>query len=78
MVGLPGKIQDFLTSNSIPMSKEAQAFVTNQTTVTYKLLSNLAAQQSPSKGIDELKMEDIQKFMGEQFNPKKFVVKERY
>ena len=55
-------------------------FLTNQTTVTYmyKLLSNLAAQQSPPKGINELIMEDIQKFMGEQFDPKRFVVMERY
>ena len=53
-------------------------FLTNQTTVTYKLLSNLAAQQSPAKGIDDLSMDDIQEFMGEQFDPRGFVVRERY
>ena len=64
-----------LNANSIPKEKEAQVFLTNQTTVTYKLLSNLDAQQSPPIGINELRMEDIQKFMGEQFNPKRFVVR---
>ena len=53
-------------------------FLTNQTTVTYKLLSNLAAQQSPSKGTSDLSMDDIWKLIGEQFDPRRFVVRERY
>ena len=72
------KFRTFLTANSIHKEKEAQVFLTNQTTVTYKLLSNLAAQQSSAKGINNLSMEDIQKFMGEQFDPRRFVVKGRY
>ena len=47
-----------------------------KTTVTYKLLSHLDALQSPPKGINELKLEDIQKFMGEQFDPKQFVLRD--
>ena len=59
----------FLTENSSPKEKEAQLFLNNQTTVTYKLhvLSNLAAQQSPPERINELRMDDIQKFVREQF-----------
>ena len=73
------RFRTFLTANSIPKEKEAQVFLTNQTTVTYKLLlSNLAAQQSPAKGNSNLSIDDIQKFMGEQFHPRKFVVSERY
>ena len=54
--------------------------LTNQTKVTYKLhlLSNLAAQQSPAKGINVMSKDDIQKFMGERFDPRRFVVRERY
>ena len=72
------RFRTFLTANSIPKEKEAELFITNKTTVTYKLHSNLAAQQSPSKGINDLSMDDIQKFMGKQFDPRRFVVRERY
>ena len=41
------------------------------------MLSNLAAQQQPVKSIHELTMNDIQTFMAEQFDPKRFVVRER-
>ena len=68
----------FLTAISVPKKKEAHVFLTNQTTVTYKLLSNLSAQQSLPKGIIQLRMEDIQKLTGKQFDPKRFVVRERY
>ena len=44
----------------------------------YKMLSNLAAQQQPVKSIHELTMNDIQTFMAEQFDPKRFVVRERF
>ena len=72
------RFRTFLTANSVPKVKEAQVFLTNQSKVTYKLLGNLAAQQSTSKSINELKMDDIQKFMREQLDPKRFVVRERY
>ena len=35
------------------------------------------AQQSPTKGINDLSMDDIQRFMGEQFYPRRFVTRER-
>ena len=62
-------------ANSIPKEKEAQVFLTNQSTVTYELLNNLAAQLSTTKGINEIKIDDIQKFMGQQFDPKWFIVR---
>ena len=73
----PETFKTFLTVNSILKEKEAQVFLPNQITVTYKLLNNLVAQQSPAKCINDLSMDDIQRFMGEQFDPKKFVIKER-
>ena len=65
-------------ANSIPDNKQAQIFLTNQSNSVYKMLSNLAAQQQPVKSIHELTMNDIQTFMAEQFDPKRFVVRERF
>ncbi|KAL5471215.1 hypothetical protein EMCRGX_G029307 [Ephydatia muelleri] len=42
MDGLLGKFQTFLGANSVPVEKRAQMILTNQSRVTYKLLSNLA------------------------------------
>ena len=72
------RFRTFVTANSIPHNKQAQIFLTNQSNSVYKMLSNLAAQQQPVKSIHELTMNDIQTFMAEQFDPKRFVVRERF
>ena len=72
------RFRTFVTANSITDNKQAQIFLTNQSNSVYKMLSNLAAQQQPVKSIHELTMNDIQTFMAEQFDPKRFVVKERF
>ena len=85
------RFRTFVTANSIPDNKQAQIFLTNQSNSVYKMLSNLAAQQQPYKmlsnlaaqqqpvkSIHELTMNDIQTFMAEQFDPKRFVVRERF
>ena len=72
------RFRTFVTANSIPDNKQAQIFLTNQSNSVYKMLSNLAAQQQPVKSIHELTMNDIQTFMAEQFDPKWFVVRERF
>ena len=72
------RFRTFVTVNSIPDNKQAQIFLTNQSNSVYKMLSNLAAQQQPVKSIHELTMNDIQTFMAEQFDPKRFVVRERF
>nr|CAB3263167.1 uncharacterized protein LOC104265771 [Phallusia mammillata] len=56
----------------------AQVFLTNQTPVTYKLLSNLAGQSSPVKTVNDLSIKEIEGFMKEQFDPKRFVIRERF
>ena len=63
---------------NVPDNKQAQIFLTNQSNSVYKMLSNLEAQQQPVKSIHELTMNDIQTFMAEQFDPKRFVVRERF
>ena len=72
------RFRTFVTANSIPDNKQAQIFLTNQSNSVYKMLSNLAAQQQPVKSIHELTMNDIQTFMAEQFDSKRFVVRERF
>ena len=72
------RFRTFVTANFIPDNKQAQIFLTNQSNSVYKMLSNLAAQQQPVKSIHELTMNDIQTFMAEQFDPKRFVVRERF
>ena len=72
------RFRTFVTANSIPDNKQAQIFLTNQSNSVYKMLSNLAARQQPVKSIHELTMNDIQTFMAEQFDPKRFVVRERF
>ena len=68
----------FLAANAVPDHRKAQVFLTNQSTAIYKQLANLAAQQEPSKDINELSMDEILKFMKEHFDPKLFVVRERF
>ena len=72
------RFRTFVTANSIPDNKQAQIFLTNQSNSVYKMLSNLAAQQQPVKSIHELTMNDIQTFMADQFDPKRFIVRERF
>ena len=72
------RFRTFVTANSIPDNKQAQIFLTNQSNSVYKMLSNLATQQQPVKSIHELTMNDIQTFVAEQFDPKGFVIRERF
>eukprot|EP00731_Ephydatia_muelleri_P003019 Em0001g3019a len=63
------RFQTFLGANSVPVEKRAQVFLTNQSRVTYKLLSNLASQQNPPESVNELSLEQIEGFMKNQFDP---------
>ena len=68
----------FVVSNAVPEQRKAQVFLTNQTAAICKQLANLAAQQTPSKDINKLTMLEIVDFMKEQFDPKLFIVRERF
>ena len=67
----------FAGANSVPDDKKGQVFLTNQSATTYKLLTKLAAQQTPMKDINDLTMEEIFSFMKNQFDPRRFTVRER-
>ena len=68
----------FAWTNSIPDKKMAQVFLTNQTATTYKLLGTLVGQPAMPKRLNELTMDEIQGFLQEQYDPRWFVVQERY
>ena len=72
------RFNTFAGANSIPEGKIAQVFLTNQSATTYKLLSTLAGQQTPPQEINLLTMEEIQGFMDQQFDPRRFVVRGRF
>eukprot|EP00731_Ephydatia_muelleri_P035708 Em0150g6a len=72
------RFQTFLGANSVPVEKRAQVFLTNQSRVTYKLLSNLASQQNPPGSVNELSLEQIEGYMKNQFDPMLYIARERF
>ena len=46
--------------------------------MVYKLLSNLAAQETPPREINNLTMDQIVAYMKVQFDPTRFVIRERF
>ena len=72
------RFQTFAGAHSIPDDKMVQVFLTNQNTTTYKLISTMAKQLTPPKDINELSLDEITEFMEKQFDPKRFVVRERF
>ena len=53
----------FFRAYSVSEERQAQVFLTNQSPTIYKMISNLAAQSSPSKQINELSIKEIVQFM---------------
>ena len=68
----------FTNAHSVPIAKMPKVFLTNQTSSVYKMLSNLAAQETPPRDINDLTMDQISTYMKAQFDPKRFVVRERF
>ncbi|KAL5500180.1 hypothetical protein EMCRGX_G011694 [Ephydatia muelleri] len=72
------RFHTFLGANSVPAEKRAQVFLTNQSREIYKLLSNLASQQSPVKGINDLSLDEVEEYMRSQFDPTRYIIRERF
>jgi hypothetical protein len=68
----------FIGANAVPDDRKAQVFLTNQSPMIYKLLVNLAKQQTPPKDVNDLTLEEVVAFMKDQYDPKRFTVRERY
>ena len=75
--GLLGPLPDIRRGSIDPDDKKAQVFLTNQSLVTFKTLSNLASQLTPPKDINELTVDEIATFMKNQFDPTRYVIRER-
>ncbi|GFR98258.1 transposon Tf2-6 polyprotein [Elysia marginata] len=72
------RFETFLKANAIPDGRRAEIFLTNQSSTIYKLVMNMAQQQTPPKDINSLSMEEIEAHMADQYSPKRFVVRERF
>jgi len=68
----------FCAANSVSEERKAQIFLTNQTPVLYKQLTTLATQMTPAKDINALTKDEIVQFMKDQYDPTRFVVRERF
>lgn len=68
----------FSKAHSISDEKQAQIFLTNQTTHVYQMLSTLASQLNPAKNVNDLTIAEIKEFMETQYDAKRFIVRERY
>ena len=72
------RFETFTRANAIPDDRRAEIFLTNQSSVVYKLVMNLAQQQTPPRDVNSLSMAEMAAYMAEHFNPKRFVVRERF
>jgi len=68
----------FTRTHVVPDDRKVQVFLTNQSSTVYKLLSNLAAQETPPREINDLTMDQIMAYMKVQFDPTRFVIWERF
>ena len=68
----------FTRAHAFPDDRQAQVFLTNQWSTAYRLLSNLAAQETLRREINDLTMEQIVAYMKVQFDPTRFVIQERF
>ena len=67
------RFNTFIAANSIHQDKIAGTFLTNQQPTLYKQLSNMAAQLSTPKQINDLSMNEILEFLKDQYDPKRFM-----
>ena len=72
------RFETFVNANSVPDDKKALVFLTNQTSGTYKLITNYASQQDVPTTANAMKFSDITGFMSSHYDPTQFTVSERY
>ena len=72
------RFETFVNANSVPAEKKALVFLTNQTSGTYKLITNYASQQDVPTTANAMKFSDITGFMSSHYDPTQFTVRERY
>ena len=68
MEGLPLALEMFIDVNSVPDEKKALVFLTNQTSGTYKLITNYASQQDVLTTANAMKLSDITDFVSSHYD----------
>ena len=68
----------FIRANSINEDRVPQIYLTNQSKVFYKQLTDWSEQQTLKKDINTLTMNDIEEYIKTQYNPRTFIIRERY
>ena len=53
------RFETFTRASAIPDDRRAEIFLTNQSSVVYKLIMNLAQQQTPPRDINSLSMAEM-------------------
>ena len=72
------RFETFVNDKSVPDEKKALVFLTNQTSGTYKLITNYASQQDVSTTVNAMQFSDITDFMSSHYDPMQITVRERY
>ena len=71
------RFEMFVNANSVPDEKKALVFLRNQTSGTYKLITNYASQQDVPTTANDMRFSDITDFMSSHYDPTQFTVRER-
>ena len=72
------RFNTFIAARPIHQGRIAGTFLTNQQPTLYKQMSNMASQLPTPKQINGLSMDEILEFFKDQYDPKRFIVRERY
>ena len=67
-------VTELWTSKLRPCGETGPRCFYQTSCIHYKLLNNLTSQQSPSRNINDLNLDDMAKFMKGQFNPVRYIV----
>ena len=71
------RFQTFTEANSMRPEKQALVFLTNQSCEVYMLIDNYPSQLHTPTTANKLSMDDINEFMSQHYDPKRFVLGER-
>ena len=72
------RFETFVNDKSVPDEKKALVYLTNQTSGTYKLITNYASQQDVPTTANAMKFSDTTGFMSSHYDPTQITVRERY
>ena len=71
-------LHTFSTAHFVSENKKPKVFLTKQASAIYKMLSNLAAQETPARDINALSIDQTFGYMKKQFDPNRFLVGEGF